>query len=107
MVKLLQENLSGQPETSYCEDRRPMDWKFWLIGVEDVDREHQFVCGKISGTHNSHSVRSISAMDVNKLLIKNLACFCDACIDENWSECINVEWYREWRVEMLRMDNVG
>jgi hypothetical protein len=54
-----------------------------------------------------HSVRSVSTLDVNKLLKRSLGCFCAACIDENWHNCSNLAWASGWEVEVLRVDDVG
>lgn len=61
-----------------------MERKFWIIGIVDINREHDFVCDTVSRTHDLHCVKLVSAMDVHKLLIRRLVCFCHTCIDERW-----------------------
>jgi hypothetical protein len=108
IVNLLHEHLSGRPETSYNGgDRRPVHRTFWLVEVDDVDREHEYMVDTIEGTRDLHSVQSVNRMEVNKLLKRNLACFCFACIDEKWGECINMAWCGDWKMEMLRPESVG
>jgi hypothetical protein len=46
-------------------------------------------------------------MDVNKLLKKNLACFCSYCVDFAFLACENLPWTKEWEVEVIILNNVG
>jgi hypothetical protein len=46
-------------------------------------------------------------MDVNKLLKKNLACFCSYCVDFAFLARENLPWTKEWEVEVLILNNVG
>jgi hypothetical protein len=107
VVHLPQSNLSVRRETSYSGNRRLVDQTLWLVGNTDVNRKSEYVCEMIQGTHNMHSIRSVSALDVNKLLKWSLACFCAACIDESWHNCSNLAWSGDWEVEVLRVDDVG
>jgi len=54
-----------------------------------------------------HSIRSIGAMDVNKLLKKISICFCYFCVGYEFSSCENFPWTKEWEVEVLIPNNVG
>ena len=58
-----------------------MKRNFWNVKESEVDREHEFDYESIVGCKDLHSIRSIGAMDVNKLLKRSLACFCLAFID--------------------------
>ncbi len=46
-------------------------------------------------------------MDVNKLLKKNLACFCYFCLDSNFQACEKLPWTNKWEVEVLIFDNMA
>ncbi len=48
-----------------------------------------------------HSIKSVGAMDVNKLMKKNLFCFFYFCLDGIFLACENVPWTKEWEVEMF------
>ena len=54
-----------------------------------------------------HSICSIGAMDVNKLLNRGLACFCPTCIDCNWGECESRPWVGDWVLEVFIVRNPG
>jgi hypothetical protein len=54
-----------------------------------------------------HSVHSVGAMDVNKLLKRGLACFFLACIDCNWADCESIAWAGDWMLEVLIPHNPG
>jgi hypothetical protein len=46
-------------------------------------------------------MRSMSSGDFDKLMKKNLACFCCFCVDFNFIACENVPWTKEWEIEVL------
>ncbi len=67
----------------------------------DINRAIEYIVETIKGTKDSHSIRSIDAMDVNKLTKKSLSCFCCFYVDGNFFACENVPWTEEWEVEVL------
>jgi hypothetical protein len=76
----------------------------------DVDRITEYTTNLIKGTRNMYYVWFVGSMDVNKLLKKNLACFCCFCcfcVDYNFSTCENLPWTKNWEVEVLIPNNMG
>ncbi len=58
IVNLLHEHFSEWPETSYNGgDRRLVHKTFWLVEVDDVDREHEYIVDTIEGTRDLHSMQ--------------------------------------------------
>jgi len=55
-----------------------------------VDTIIEYTCDIIKGMRDVHSVRSIGAMHVNKLLKKTLACFYCFCVDPNFLDSKNL-----------------
>ena len=92
--------LSERPESAYG-DRTPVSRTFWRIYDDEVDRVTEYDCEPIVGCRDLHSVRSVGAMDVNKLCVRKLACFCAACIECKWGDCVNIAWAQDWEVEIL------
>lgn len=106
VVEFLREKLSERPRSAYG-DRRPVQRTFWHVLEDDVDRESNFDCDPIKGCREVHSVQSVGSMDVNKLLKRNLACFCTACIERDWSACENLAWAQSQEVELLVVQKPG
>jgi hypothetical protein len=69
-VMFLHENPSQWPKTSYSREQRLISLTFWYIKPSYVDRVIEHTCDTIKGTREVHSIRSIGAIDVNKLLGK-------------------------------------
>ena len=106
VVEFLRSKLSERPKTSYG-DRRPVRRTFWHVRVGDVDRETEYECDPIVGCRDLHCVQSVGAMAVNKLLKRQLACFCASCIQCNWGDCENRAWAGNWEVEVLLVSSPG
>lgn len=107
VVAFLRTNLGERPKTSYSGDRRPVSRTFWHIIEDDVDRENEYDCEPIRRCREVHQVRSVGSMEVNKLMKRNLACFCPACIAQKWGDCENKDWTGEWEVELLVVNKPG
>jgi hypothetical protein len=107
VVALLREHLTTRPETSYTGDLKHVHRVFWHVGKDDTDRTNIITGDGIKGSRGLHSVRSVDCGDVNKLLKKNLACFCCFCMDGNYQACENIPWTEEWDVEVLNASSTA
>ena len=47
----------------------------------DVEREYKYDCERMLGCRDLHSICFFDAMEVDKLMKQNLACFCFFCIE--------------------------
>jgi hypothetical protein len=77
------------------------------VKIVDVDWITKGTTNSIKGTRDLHYVQFVGSMDVNKLLKKQLACFCYFYVDYNFSTCENLPWTKNWEVEVLIPNNVG
>ncbi len=80
---------------------------FWYIKPSDVDRVTECTFYTIKKTKEVHSIKSVGAIDANKILKKSSTCFCYFCVDSEFSSCENLPSTKEWEVELLVRNNVG
>jgi hypothetical protein len=50
-------------------------------------------------------MKYFNSSDVNKLLKKDLACFCYHCLDSNFKACVNLTCTMPWVIEILNTIN--
>jgi hypothetical protein len=62
---------------------------FHFIKPKDVDHKFAWDCKNILGSRSMHSICTISHIDVTLLNLRQLACFCPKCMDDNASFCEN------------------
>ena len=108
VVNLLREKLSSRPETSYTSTNKSDVFRyFWHVtkAALETERKTPYMCMQIAGTRDLHQIRSVGAMETNRLLTRSLACFCFSCLECKWDECENLEWTRGWKVETLILEN--
>jgi hypothetical protein len=43
-----------------------------------------------------HSIYSLNKNNLTQLFVKDLACFCEFCLDSCWTERVNVKWIGHW-----------
>jgi hypothetical protein len=48
-----------------------------------------------------HLIKSVGVGDIDKLLKRNLACFCCFYLDSNYKKHVNLVWTKDWDVEVL------
>lgn len=83
-MEFLHEWLSSRPESSYSSSMKPLHRTFWHVKVADVDRDsHLFIYDPIKGTMNIHSICATNKNNLMQLLVKDLACFCELCLDRH------------------------
>jgi hypothetical protein len=93
----LHEHLSTRPESTYSSSQKPLKIIFWHVQAEDVDKVSAiFVCDPIKGTMKIHSIYSLNKNNLTQLFVKDLACFCEICLDSCWTKCVNVKWIGHW-----------
>ncbi len=109
VVVYLKAFLSGRVETSYSGQRKPLERHFWLVLEAEVRplRNDPHGCDSIAGTRKIHSIMATNKNHLTHLMVKNLACFCVFCIDNQWSSCINVKWTGEWQPKILQPADSG
>ena len=108
VVNLLREKLSSRPETSYTSINKSDVFRyFWHVtkAALETERKTPYMCMRIAGTRDLHQIRSVGAMETNRLLTRSLACFCFSCLECKWDECENLVWTRGWKVETLIPEN--
>lgn len=106
-VAFLWEHLNTRLETSYTWQMKQVTHVFWHVKITNVDQENIYTCDNIKESQKIHSIRSFSSNDVNKLLKKDLACFCFHCLDSNFWACGNLAWTKPWDIEILNSNNLA
>jgi hypothetical protein len=74
---------------AYPNAKRQVFRFFHLVKPEDVDMSVMWDCKNIVRTQSLHFVASISHRDVILLNLKEYACFCLKCMDDNPDFCEN------------------
>lgn len=69
---------------------------FFHVKLDDINKAIKYIVETIKGTRDFHSIKSIGAKDVNKLMKKGLSWFCCFCVDGNFITCENLPWIEEW-----------
>jgi hypothetical protein len=107
VIQFLREWLSFRPESSYSGSMKPFHITFWHVKVGDVDRDLPlFICDPIKGTMRIHSICAVNKNNLTQLLMKDLACLCEFCLDSYWSECQNVKWTSKWIPKQLQRQDI-
>ena len=75
---------------------------FHLIEPTAVDRSRDLDCRAIPGTRSVHSVSSVSPTNVTCLHIRELACFCPECMDDNPMLCARKAHVDLWVLNVLQ-----
>jgi hypothetical protein len=76
---------------------------FWHVKDEDVDRESSpIIFDPIKGIMKIHSICATNKNNLFQLLVKDLACFCEFCLDGWWIEYQNVKWTWKWVPKQLQ-----
>jgi hypothetical protein len=61
---------------------KPLHRVFWYVKVRDVHRDSLlFICDPIKGTMKIHLICVVNKNNLNELLVKDLTCFCEFCLD--------------------------
>ena len=87
---------------AYGKARRNLIRYFHLIKADAVDRTRDLDCRAIPGTRSVHSVSSVSPTNVTLLHIRQLACFCPECMDDNPQFCARQVHVRNWTLVVLQ-----
>lgn len=87
---------------AYGRARRTVVRYFHLIEVGAVDRGRDLDCQAIPGTRSVHSVSSVSPTNVTYLHIRQLACFCPECMDDNPMLCARQGHVKHWALIVLQ-----
>jgi len=108
VVSLLKEqNEVDDPKSSYSDaSTRFVTQTFFHVKPNDIDKVTKYIIETIKSTQDFHSIRSIGAMDVNKLMKKSLSYFHCFYVDGNFLTSENVLWMEEWEVEVLVPNNI-
>jgi hypothetical protein len=72
-----------QEHLAYPNARRQVACIFHLIKPNDVDISVMWGCKNVIGICFLHLVALVSPRDVTLLKLKDLACFCPKCMDDN------------------------
>jgi hypothetical protein len=81
VVTLMRIHLSSRPKTSYTKGKKHVTCVFWHVNITNVDHQTSYTCDYMKGSY-----------DVNKMLKKDLSCFCCFCFDYNYKNCVNLAW---------------
>ena len=92
----------SEEHRAYGKARRTVIRYFHLIGANDVDRTRDLDCQPIPGTRSVHSVSSVSPINVTYLHIRELACFCPECMDDNPMLCGRQNHVKHWALKVLQ-----
>jgi hypothetical protein len=76
------------------------------VKPEDVDSCAMWDCKNIVGTQSLHFFTSISHREVTLLNLKELACFCFECMDDNPDFCENKSQVQPWKFHTLEPVNI-
>lgn len=87
---------------AYGNVRRSLIRYFHLIEPNSVDRSRDLDCRPIPGTRSVHSVSSVSPTNVTYLHIRQLACFCPECMDDNPMWCEKQNHVKHWALIVLQ-----
>ena len=104
VVGYLTAHLSERPETSYMGHRKPMRRFFHHVLESDVQplRDNSHSCDFVPGTQKLHSILATNKIQIGMLMVKELACFCAHCIDNDYTNCVNLKWTGEWTPNFLQ-----
>ncbi|KAG0596207.1 hypothetical protein M758_UG232800 [Ceratodon purpureus] len=84
---------------AYRNVKRTLICYFHLIEPGSVDRSRDLDYRPVLGTRSLHSVSSVSPTNVTYLHIRQLACFCPNCTDDNSMLCARQEHVRHWALK--------
>lgn len=99
-----------EEHAAYPNVRREVIRFFHLVKTEEVDRRSSWDCKRIPGSRSMHSISSVSHCDVTLLNMRELACFCPECMDDNHDFCENKIHVQPWtlvRLEPLNINQVS
>ncbi len=106
VIQFLCEWLSSRCESSYSSSMKPLHRTLWHVKVGDVDRDSPlFIYDFIKGIMKIHLICVVNKNNLTQLLVKDLACFCEFCLDSCWSECQNVKWTSKWIPKQVQPQN--
>ena len=90
----------------YDKQKREVSRVFWEIKEGDVQRFPRFECKTINGSRSLHCVNGYSQTSICALRYKQLSCFCNACIKQQWARCKNRSHVQMWQYHTLEpLDN--
>ena len=75
---------------------------FWLVSKDDVQRNVQWDCQRITGSRSLHCIDGYSQDNPCALRYRTLSCFCDLCICGQWRRCKNRQHVEEWKYLILQ-----
>jgi hypothetical protein len=79
-----QEWFSHRHESSYSGSFNPFHKTFWHVKVEDVGQVSPlFICDPMKRTMKIHSICATNKNNLLQLFVKDLACFCEFCLDDH------------------------
>eukprot|EP00243_Klebsormidium_subtile_P009267 TRINITY_DN4598_c0_g1_i1.p1 TRINITY_DN4598_c0_g1~~TRINITY_DN4598_c0_g1_i1.p1 ORF type:complete len:433 (+),score=38.91 TRINITY_DN4598_c0_g1_i1:432-1730(+) len=108
VTTLCREKLGTAAPSTFASRRAARDGvqrKFWEITEEELEGVVKKCCKTVDGTRKIHSIRG-KAGSSTILFHRQLSCFCDACVREDWKECENVDRVGEWVQENLQPTDV-
>ena len=70
---------------------------FWEIKLGDVDRSKPWACEQVEGSQSIHSICGFLDLDLTLLKTRELPCFCDACLHNQWRSCSKKSYIHAWK----------
>lgn len=80
---------------------------FHLVKFDDVFHKSTCHCKGIPRSRLLHSIYYVSHIDVTLLNMRQLACFCSECMDDNAGCCENKFHVQPWTLHMLEPHNIS
>lgn len=75
---------------------------FWEIGKTEVNRSKKWDCDPIPGSRALHNFDGFSQRLSTLLQVRELACFCSYCLDDEPAKCENAAWVGKYKLEMIK-----
>ncbi len=100
------ESKQMEEHVAYLNARRQVSWFFHLVKSEDVNRSVTWNCKNIVRTRSLPYVALVSHRDVTLLNLRELACFCLECMDDNLDFCENKSQVQPWKLHTLEPINI-
>lgn len=102
-VEFLQQGFSTRATSSYAgRSSRDIHRTFWHVGEHKVNRYPSMACNTIAGSRSLHSIMGNSITNKTVLLVRQLSCFCRACIEKDWENCEQHAHVTRWRAVQLQ-----
>ena len=77
---------------------------FWYIEASNGNRPHHHF-KEIKGNWAIHSI--LARGQGGQLEVRDLSCYCDNCIHENYEQCLNTAHVKKWESQVLEAENMN